>query len=170
ASPGRPPLPGDGPEIEAVRTALRQDLRLLGRLLAELAERLPYELVLFIEQGEEMFTLAPGGPEGVTRVRGVAMLRQLAEVPGRARVVLSLRTEYHGRLLSQLSQNPSEGLEWLRAYLLQPLAEKDLLDAVLAPTSIEPVAGSAEAPFTKYRFLFEEGLAEQIVRKARQAA
>ncbi len=166
---GPPPLPPDSVEPEAVRTALRRDLRLLGRLLAELAERLPHELVVFVEQGEELFTLTGGGTDGATRVRGLEILRRVADVPGRARVVLSLRTEYHGRLLSQLLQGPAD-LAWLRSYLLEPLGEKALVEAVLGPTAPEASPLAAEAPFAKYRFLYEEGLPEEIVRKARRAA
>jgi WD40 repeat protein len=165
---GPPPLFPDTVEPEAVRTALRRDLRLLGRLLADLAERLPHELVVFIEQGEELFTLT-GGSDGATRVRGLEILRRVADVPGRARVVLSLRTEYQGRLLSQLQQGP-EDLAWLRSYLLEPLSEKALVQAVLGPTAGQPMPGAAEAPFAKYRFLYEERLPEDIVRTARRAA
>src|SRR5207248_2803140 len=106
-----------------------------GRLLADLTERLPHELVLFVEQGEEVFTLARG-PERGAGARGLAMLRRLADSPGRARVVLALRTEFQGRLLGQLQQDP-EDLAWLRSYLLEPLDEKALVDAVLAPTAGE---------------------------------
>ena len=46
------------PEIdpEVLRKALR-DSELLARLLTALSERLPFELVMVIEQGEELFTL-----------------------------------------------------------------------------------------------------------------
>jgi WD40 repeat protein len=164
---GAPPLPRAA-EVETVRTALRRDPWLLGRLLAELAERLPHEVVLLLEQGEELFTLTEGLERGAGP-RAVAMLRRLADTPGRARVVLSLRTDYQGRLLGLLQQGP-EDLAWLRSHRLEPLDEQALLNAVQAPTSIEPLAGMSEAPFVKYRFLYEGGLAEQLVRTARRAA
>jgi WD40 repeat protein len=169
AGGGPPPLPPGPAEPEAVRTALRRDPRLLGTLLAELAEHLPHELVVLVEQGDEVFTLAGRSQEGATPIRELKMLRRLAETPGRARVVLSLRTEYQGRLLNQLQQG-AEDITWLRSYLLEPLGEKALVQAILGPTSVETPPAATEAPFTKYRFLYEEGLAEHIARTARRAA
>src|SRR5262249_744902 len=44
----------------ALRDAFEKDPRLLGKLLAALSDRLPYGLVLIVDQGEEVFTLARG--------------------------------------------------------------------------------------------------------------
>ena len=82
--------------------------------------------------------------------------------PGRARLVMSLRTEYHGRVLGQLRQD-SPDLRWLRDYLLHPLDSDALLEAMLRPIATEAPPGCAEVPFQKYGFAYEEGLPEEIV-------
>src|SRR5262249_11199387 len=50
-------VPADNPD--ALRQALRQDPRLLARILAALGDRLPYPFVLVIDQCEEIYSLAP---------------------------------------------------------------------------------------------------------------
>src|SRR5262249_36769336 len=98
--PGTPPQLGTGaPEVGDVRGALRRDPALFARLLAALTERLPHELIVMIEQGEELFTLA--GLPGDTRpaARSLALLHGVARTPANARVIVSLQTEYHGRLM-----------------------------------------------------------------------
>ncbi|MCI0464721.1 MAG: hypothetical protein L0Z62_47970 [Gemmataceae bacterium] len=167
---GPPALPQSG-EVnpEDLRLALRQDARLLARIVAAISERLPHDLVLVIEQGEELFTLRRYEGGAPARRRGLAMLRHLAQEATGARVVLSLRTEYQGRLLTHLLQG-AEAAPWLRTYLLEPLREEDLIEAVLLPTATEPLPGTTQVPFEKYRFRFEAGVPQQIVRQARGIA
>jgi hypothetical protein len=139
---------------------------LLGRLLAALAERLPYTLVLVIDQGEEVFTLARTWEDEDSRGLALEMLRRVLEAPGRFKVIISLRTEYYGRLLAALGQDVRSAVG-VRDYLLTELQERELSEAILRPTATARIAHASEVPADKYRFHYEAGVAETIARKVR---
>jgi WD40 repeat protein len=150
---------------EPLRLALERDAGLFGRILAALTERLPFELVIVIEQGEELFTLTD---EGAPTRHALALLRRAALAPAWVKFVVGLRTEYHGRVLHQLRAR--DAAPWVGDLLLNPLGRDALLEALLLPTVDEPLGASADPPFRKYGFAFEPGLAERIVDEAIQAA
>ncbi|MCC6421588.1 MAG: hypothetical protein IT429_25495 [Gemmataceae bacterium] len=164
-----PPGAGtDAIDTEALRRALRSDNALLGRVLTALTERLPHDLVVLIEQGEELLTLSrqPGGMRPA--LRGAALLRGVAESPAGARLVVSVRTDYHGQFLAAFGEVRGDR-KVIRDYLLTLPDEEALVEAVLGPTVTEPPPGGTEAPFAKYNFRFEEGLPEAVVREAHEA-
>ncbi len=158
-------LPGV-PSPAALRSALHADPLLLGRLLAALAERLPYTLVLVIDQGEEVFTLARTRQDEESRQRALEMLRHVLDVPGRFKVIVSLRTEYYGRLLDALRQDVRSATV-VRDYLLIDLQEGEMTEAILRPTSTVSIPYASEVPAEKYRFQYESGVAEAIAREVR---
>jgi WD40 repeat protein len=168
-----PPLPGPaGPvaiDPDTLRAALCTDPALLGRLLTALGERLPREPVVLVEQAEEMFTLAQKREDVDNRRDALEMLRRAADAPGLGKLLVSVRTEYFGRLVALLRRSPAETGS-LRAYLLTELREEAMVAAVVQPTLNEPVPFSTEVPFEKYGFRYEEGLPESLVRQARQVA
>ena len=82
--------------------ALLADASLLGKLLAALASRLPHALVLVIDQAEEVFTLVRTRGDVANRDRALRMLQRLLDVQGDVKVIVSLRTEYYGRLIDRL--------------------------------------------------------------------
>jgi WD40 repeat protein len=165
---GSPPAlpPTETLGSEDLWRALRDDASMLGRLLAVLSDRLPHELIVIIEQGEELFSLAQRLPDRSFRRKAIETLRGLAERAGRAMVVLELRTEYYGRFLHALDQTSADA-GWLRSYFLGQLGEEQMVEALSLPTALEPIPGYAEAPYQKYRFLYEEGLMRDLVRDAR---
>ncbi len=158
-------LPGV-PSLAALGDAMRADTSLLGRLLAALAERLPYTLVLVIDQGEEVFTLARTQEDEGNRHRALEMLRRVLEVPGRFKVIVSLRTEYYGRLVDALRQDVGSATV-ITDYLLTDLQEREMADAILRPTATAPIPHAREVPAEKYRFRYESGVAETITREVR---
>jgi hypothetical protein len=149
--------------------ALRDDARLLGRLLIALRSALPFGLVVVIDQCEEMFTLARTADDIENRRLALEMWRRLLTVVGDFKVILSLRTEYHGRLTDGLRHGPQE-VKGVRDYLLTDFGREQLLDAILRPTSpvpvVTPILHTADAPIEHYRFRYEDGLAEQIADEA----
>jgi WD40 repeat protein len=164
------------PEVEtppisetAVRAALLADPALLGRLLTALADSLPYEPILLIEQGEEVFSLARIRQDAENRQVALEMLRRLAAAAGAGKVVVLLRTEYYGRLVSQLRQGLSEPAR-IRDYFLTELNEAGMIEAVVQPTLEEPIPYSGEVPLEKYGFRYEAGLPELLVRRVRETA
>lgn len=163
-----PPVPEEELDTEPLRQALRSDISFLGRLLNALTERLPFDLVLPIEQGEELFSLTPKNWEGQKPVPSLDALRQAAHQGPRVRFLISLRTEYYGRILHHLQPEDSQ-TPWLRDYLLAGLSEQRLTEAILLPTAREPLGSAEEVPFTRYGFQFEEGIPERIAAEAMAA-
>jgi hypothetical protein len=153
------------PDPRALRDALRADRSLLGRLLTALAERLPYVLVLVIDQGEEVFTLARTKEDEDNRGLVLEMLRRLVGVPGKFKVIVSLRTEYYGRLIDGLRQGLRD-MGGVRDYLLTELDETQLAAAILRPTATDAIPYTSDVPSAKYRFRYEEGAATEIARRA----
>jgi WD40 repeat protein len=158
----------DFPDRERVREALEQNPSVLGQLLAALAEQLPYTLVMVLDQVEELFTLARSQEDEASRELALEMLRRARDVPGKFKLLLSFRTEYHGRLLDQLRQGSRTTAE-VRDYRLTDLNEKRLTEAILRPTSEERFPGAPQSPFERWGFTFDEkeAVAVHIARQAR---
>jgi WD40 repeat protein len=147
-----PAVLGDRRDVPALRQALLDDPALLGRLLSDLGERLPFTPVLVIDQAEEVFTLAREKRDEATRAAALEMLRLTAETTGRFKVVAALRTEYYGRFVDGLRRGvwPAYGV---REYLLTDLNEAQLTEAILRPTKFE-----------RYGFRYVPGVAEALAR------
>ena len=152
-------------DTDMLAEALERDPGLLGRALAALTERLPFELVIVIEQGEELFTLA----KEEESLPALKMLRQAAQGMARVKWVIGVRTEFLGRLLHYL-QPQTATTPWLGDYLLKDLDSDALLEALLLPTLNEPLGGGVETPHQKYDFQFEQGLADKVVEEVLKAA
>lgn len=69
-----------------------------------MADRLPHALVLVIDQAEEIFTLASEVEEVEDRAHALRMLQRLVDVEADVKLIVSLRTEYYGRLLDHLRE------------------------------------------------------------------
>jgi WD40 repeat protein len=166
------PLPGDAP-LPSPAAVAPADLwrivdanpNLLAGLLDELTRRLPFDLVLVIEQGEDL-VLEATADEMLRRRRALEILGGVLRSPARCKVILSVRTEYLGRLMDQFPTGPER---W-RTYFLGELDEGRMLQAVILPTSPEPVPYAGEIPRQKYRFTFEHGVASDLVADVRRAA
>jgi hypothetical protein len=161
-----PPQP---PDPSAVRAALRADPALLGRVLAEVSNRLPYTLVLIIDQGEEVFTLAQTAEDAESRRLGLEMLRLAAGTPGDVKIILSLRTEYYGRLVDALRRGPRQARR-LRDYLLADFTEDQLVEAITQPTKDETIPYASERPSHKYLFRYEAGVPREVARRVLASA
>jgi WD40 repeat protein len=173
-APGAEPLPAEeqaaeAPDYDTLRAALVEDPGLFGRALTALADSLPAEPVLLIEQGEELFTLARQREDADNRRAALDLLRRAAAGPGAGKVVVLLRTEYYGRLVGPLRQDLRDP-RGVRDYLLTELDAEGMTEAIVQPTRAEPVPYTREVPFEKYRFRYENDLPEQIVRQVRETA
>ena len=141
--------------------AMQNDLGLLAHLLTALSEPLPHELVILIEQGEEVFTQATRPVDRRRRRQALQMLTNFTASSGQCKMILSIRTEFLGRLL--------EELPWNACFLLRELTDDEIVEAIVLPTTAEPIPGSTEVPNQKYQFLFEEGVPQAIVKSARES-
>jgi WD40 repeat protein len=171
---GPPPVPGQEAKLSPrdLWEALQNDVGLLARLLAALSEPLPHELVIVVEQGEGLFTQVSKPVERRRRRLALDMLVRAAATPGKYKLIVSLRTEFFGRLAHELTVEPPRlallalGLE---EFFLAPLSREKLIETMLLPTAAEPIACSSEIPCEKYHFSFEEGVPQAILEKAGDA-
>jgi WD40 repeat protein len=165
AEPGHaPPPPQDtdnAPGPTDLWLYLREDSGRLGKLLDDITRRLPFELVVTIDDGDDLLTQARSSTEQERRAQALEMLMALAESPARCKVVLLLRTEYFGQLAGMLPVRAGRTL-W-KEYFLDELSTTGMADAVLGPTSRDEILYALEVPFAKYGFSYEEGLAQQLV-------
>ena len=156
---------GDTVNQATVRAVLRADVSLLGRILSAISDRLPFAPVLVIDQCEEVFTLART-PEDLQRgKRALDMLRRTVDAAGDFKVILSLRTEYYGRLVDRLRRGLLDTSS-IREYLLTDFDEEALVEAIRRPTEREQITHASEIPFEKYGFDYAEGVAEEIAQRA----
>ena len=156
----------------AVRDALLADPARLDRALGALASAVPFTLVLVIDQAEEMFTLAnPDGSGLADRDRVLRMLSRVGEGRGDYKVIVSLRTEFYGRLIGALRQGPN-GATGVRDYLLSDLDCDALVAFVTRPTADHPIDHAREVPRDRYGFRYAEGvpdaLATELLRAGRK--
>jgi tetratricopeptide (TPR) repeat protein len=152
-------------DVAALQMTLQQNPMLLGRLLATLGAQLPYSPVLVIDQCVEVFTLARAPRDHENRRLALEMLRQVIGVPGRYKVIVSLRTEYYGRLIDRLRYG-RQAVAGVREYLLTDFTEAQLVDAIRRPTLTEPIPYADKIPYDKYGFRYGEGVAEALARQA----
>lgn len=101
-------------EDEALVDRLRREPGYVGTLLRERARESATEIVLFVDQFEELYTLVPDPDE---RARLVACLGAIADDPGAPlRVVVSLRSDFLDRVAENQTfmESLTRGLVFLR--------------------------------------------------------
>ena len=153
------------PNATELGERLLADTSLLSHVLTRLSGELPVTLVFVIDQAEEMFTLARSPVEESARGRVLEMIRQIGDRHGDFKLIVSLRTEYYGRLASALRRGLSDA-DGLREYLLADLDVSAMVRAIRRPTSRERVANALEIPFERYRgFSYAENVPETIARQ-----
>ena len=147
----------------ALRSAFLEDPALLGRLLSELAALLPFAPILIVDQAEEVFTLARSKQDEKARIAVLEMLRQLNSARGGFKVIVSIRTEYLGRMVDRLRLGARD-IRGVREYLLTDFNAEFLARAIRHPTSREPIPYSAVPPFEKYQFSYADSYPTQSPR------
>jgi WD40 repeat protein/tetratricopeptide (TPR) repeat protein len=152
------------PTASALAERLLANPALLNAALGGVGRAVPVTPVLVIDQAEEVFTLARRPDEQFARDRVLEMLRHVADGRGDYKLIVALRTEFYGRLVSALRRGLSEP-EGVREYLLTDLDACAMMAVIRRPTSRELLPHSAETPFEKYRgFDYAEGVPETIAR------
>ena len=152
---------GAAADFATLREALRRDSQLFAEILVRIAGRLPYALVLVFDQIEEVFTLAKTPEEVVSRDHALRMLQRLVDVKADVKLIISLRTEYYGRLLDHLRAGRRD-LTGVRDDLLRDFSRSALIEAITRPTSEVPLADGQPSPREKYGFRYAEGMPEAI--------
>ncbi|MEM7196723.1 MAG: hypothetical protein AAF402_17490, partial [Pseudomonadota bacterium] len=151
--------------------------------------------IFVIDQAEEIFTLREKVEKDLMRARSddpdacaelesrvdeLEMLRReffkflglMSEKGGRARLIISLRTEYKGQFDDVLASRRLH-TERITGYYLRELTEDGLIEAIERPTldktSWETLQGSLtasneKAPFDRYKFKYEDGVARSLAK------
>ena len=125
---------------------------------------MPFTPIVVIDQGEEVFTLAPAPEEHARGRQALDILRRTAAGPGGFKLIMSFRTEYYGRLIDRLRHGLHD-VGKSREYLLCDFDEESLIEAIRRPTSSVPISHAAEIPFEKYDFRYDTGVVEEIARR-----
>lgn len=138
---------------------LRDALRLL-------TSRLPGTLLLVIDQAEEVFTLAGGTASADARGAYFDFLEDLCVSSFDIKVIVCLRTEYHGQFTDQFRIGPGSKLSRIRAgleqFMLNGIREPERLKAAIVRPTLGEAVGPLGAPYERYRFEYEDGLADRI--------
>jgi hypothetical protein len=129
-------------------------------LFARLAARLPETLVVVLDQVEELFTLKSGRLGDGERQRFFQFMHAYLRTEMDLKIILTLRTEYFGRLLARLRRTAFDAT-LITDYLLTDLSVDQLKEAIERPTSDTPV-GEFGVPQHVYRFKYSEKLSTDI--------
>lgn len=150
--------PADYPTL---RAELARNTSLFSTLLARMAAPLPHALVLFIDQAEEFFTFSRSAEEIRDRDHALKMIQRVVDLKADVKLIITLRTEYYGRLLDHLRAG-RRNFSGVRDELLRDFSLPSLIAAIERPTSPEPLEYGLLAPRAKYGFQFAEGVAAKI--------
>jgi hypothetical protein len=154
----------EAPTASALAERLLANPALLHGVLECLGQAVPVTPVLVIDQAEEVFTLARGPAEEYARDRVLEMLRHVADGRGDYKLIVALRTEFYGRLISALRRGLSEP-EGVREYFLTDLDASAMAAVIRRPTSRQRLPHSTEIPFEKYQgFDYDDGVPETIAQ------
>jgi hypothetical protein len=131
-------------------------------LFARLAARLPETLVVVLDQAEEVFTLKSGKQGDGERQRFFDFMHAYLRTEMDLKIILTLRTEYFGRLLARLRRTSFDAVH-ISDYLLTDLTEGQLIEAIERPTLERPIKGFGSSREV-YRFKYAKGLSGEIAR------
>ena len=152
---------GTQADAATLRVALMADPGRLATLLEKLSGPLPHALVLVLDQAEELFTLAKTPEEIAARDQVLRSLPRVADVRADVKVIVSLRTEYYGRLLDHLRAGRRD-LTGVRDDLLRDFSKPALIEAIERPTLETPLADGQPSPRQRYGFTYADGVAAAI--------
>jgi tetratricopeptide (TPR) repeat protein len=152
----------EGPAIAQLRQSLASDPDALTEVLAAVAADLPFTLVVVIDQAEEMFTLAADERQVAQREMFLESIRRVACSSLPVKLIISLRTEFCGRLIDRLRSGVAAATG-TREYLLTDLDRDGLVEAICRPTLAHPIRYSDEVPAQVYGFRYAAGVPEAIV-------
>ena len=152
---------GTQADAATLRAALMEDPARLATLLELLSAHLPHALVLVLDQAEELFTLAKTPEEIAARDQALRLLQRVADVRADVKVIVSLRTEYYGRLLDHLRAGRRD-LTGVRDDLLRDFSKPALIEAIERPTLETPLVEGQPAPRQRYGFRYAPGVPETI--------
>lgn len=156
---------------EALVLALRRSLVQKPCLFVEIVNKwsasVGKDLVILIENMEELYTLTKTASDLKTRTTSFEIIGQFAAKTTGAKLVLSLRTEYLGRILAKAFAKTKDTVA---DYLLSPLKFNYLKEILLFPNIDYAIPFSATIPAEWFEFAMDETAATDIAKAAIKAA
>ena len=151
-------------EFPSFQEAVASDPALLIKVLHRIAGILPKTLVLVIDQAEEVLTLSHKYEGEKFRRDFFDLLSLFSQEKFDLKILLSIRTEFYGRLLDMIRRHKAD-IARIRDYMLGDLTREQLIEAITRPTSTdlrqEIIRGDGQ-PRKYYRFFYEPNLVEKI--------
>jgi len=168
-------------------TACRQP-GMLMKSLHEISAKLPFTLVIILDQAEEVITLGDATPE--YRRQFFRFIREFSRINFPIKLVLALRKDHSGRFIELAQEGGAIDLSQgvpsadtpkavvaeappgltnrvvkadVKLFLLSEFGGEEVEHAIKLPTSKEPL-DDLDAPFAHYGFEYEPGVAEEIVK------
>ncbi len=117
---------------------------------------LPHALVLLIDQAEEFFTFSRTPEEIRDRDHALKMIQRLVDIKADVKLIVTLRTEYYGRLLDHLRAGRRD-FSGVRDDLLRDFSLPSLIAAIERPTSAEPIGARAACASIEVRIPVRRG-------------
>jgi hypothetical protein len=140
----------------------------LIKSLEALASALPVKLVFVVDQAEEVVTQNRRRPGDRYAERFFEFLAAFASTRWPLNLIVSLRTEFFGAFQARLRRLSKRRVD-VHDYFLDELPPDRILEAMMRPTLDAPVRKFG-APRHFYKFSFDDGLPEQIVKDLTDAA
>jgi hypothetical protein len=130
-------------------------------ILREIGNRLTKTLVLIVDQGEEVMTLKPRRSGDEFRKEFFEFISRFSRTDFDIKLIISLRTDYYGRLDGELQRVDTKRNE-AKSFLLDELTREQIISAIKRPTLKEKVHKEYCSPYHFYRFSYEDGLPGKI--------
>jgi len=136
-------------------------------VLRKLSDLVPYTWTIVIDQAEEILTLDHSAAGDEHRREFFHLVSLLTRSKFDFKMIISMRTEYYGRFFARSRIERGDVLK-IRDYFLDELNVDQMRVAILQPTRKDYIRAGRSA-YNVYRFSYEEGLADRIVKDLSEA-
>ncbi len=158
---------GKAQSLEEFVAECREEMG-LSSAFGRLSASIKHTMVLIVDQVEEIVTLA-AADDKQQRLFGHFLQEMLVQERSMIKLLLVMRKEAFADIFNLVQLDESIRTD-VKQYGLRDLDQRDVLEALLLPTSREPVNGALTAPWDTYQFEFEPGLPELITTQLFESA
>lgn len=144
--------------------ACARDSDVLLKALAVICKRLPYTLVLILDQVEEVITQTDSPERASARRRFFAFIKDLAVSRVNMRFIVAIRKDHSGQFIGSI-QVDSKISPAFKAFFLPDLPKEGMREAILRPTQKTSSESAAMLPSARdfYNFEFGPGVVDKMV-------
>lgn len=144
--------------------ACTKDSDVLLKAIAVICKRLPYTLVLILDQVEEVITQTDSPERATARRRFFAFIKDLAVSRVNMRFIVAIRKDHSGQFIGSI-QVDSKISPAFKAFFLPDLPKEGMREAILRPTQETSSESAAMLPPARnfYNFEFGPGVVDKMV-------